>query len=201
MNEPRVKAKVAFYGKASNFQWETAPYSKADSYQVCDVHGIGRLSVKRATRGSRFFNAHLNGEVIVTTAQSCTSIEEAKFHIEKHVNALIQKDEKAPDMKATQRRHMVKKRTDAYADSVPAPPPTPVVDVDLERIQQHSLTAVGLDDKTLQRLMDSHTDVTGAHLVQIQIRKDEKVIWINVNGVNLLRICEIDKLQVSHGNR
>lgn len=34
-------------------------------------------------------------------------------------------------------------------------------------------------------------DITGAETVQIQVRKDRKVVWVNVDGVCRLRICRI----------
>lgn len=36
-------------------------------------------------------------------------------------------------------------------------------------------------------------DITGAEYVQIQIRADRKVVWVNVDGVCRLRICNITK--------
>ncbi len=34
-------------------------------------------------------------------------------------------------------------------------------------------------------------DITGAESVQVQIRSDGKVIWVNVDGACVLRICRI----------
>ena len=40
-------------------------------------------------------------------------------------------------------------------------------------------------------------DITAPkELVEIQIREDEKVIWVNVDGICCLRICQIPKLVV-----
>jgi hypothetical protein len=39
-------------------------------------------------------------------------------------------------------------------------------------------------------------DVTGPQLVEIQIRSDGKVIWVNIDGVCLLRCCRIESLRI-----
>jgi hypothetical protein len=40
-------------------------------------------------------------------------------------------------------------------------------------------------------------DITApAEIVEVQIREDKKVIWVNVDGVCCLRICQIPKLKV-----
>ena len=41
------------------------------------------------------------------------------------------------------------------------------------------------------------TDITAPeHGVQIQIREDSKVIWIHVDGITVLRICQIPTLEL-----
>lgn len=40
-------------------------------------------------------------------------------------------------------------------------------------------------------------DITGAEHVEVRLRSDYKVIWVNVNGICRLRICDIDKLEVN----
>ena len=47
----------------------------------------------------------------------------------------------------------------------------------------------------LEELEKAALDITGAVVVQILTRKDKKVVWINVNGVCVLRICQIKKLE------
>lgn len=37
-------------------------------------------------------------------------------------------------------------------------------------------------------------DITGAQEVEVSIRSDSKVLWINVDGTCQLRICNIDNL-------
>jgi len=39
-------------------------------------------------------------------------------------------------------------------------------------------------------------DITGANIVEIKIRKDSKVIWVNTQDGCVLRICQIKKLIV-----
>lgn len=39
-------------------------------------------------------------------------------------------------------------------------------------------------------------DITGAEIVQIQIRNDGKVIWVNTENGCVLRICQIKKLEI-----
>ena len=39
-------------------------------------------------------------------------------------------------------------------------------------------------------------DVTAPKHVQVQIRADGKVIWVNVDGVCRFRACQIEELQV-----
>lgn len=39
-------------------------------------------------------------------------------------------------------------------------------------------------------------DITGAKDVQIQIRGDQRVIWVNVDGMCRLRICQIEDLTI-----
>lgn len=39
-------------------------------------------------------------------------------------------------------------------------------------------------------------DITGADHVEILIRNDSKVLWINVNGVCALRVCQIKELDL-----
>ncbi len=49
---------------------------------------------------------------------------------------------------------------------------------------------------SLQQLTDCFNDITAPRYVQVQIRADRKVVWINVDNVCVLRICEIPALLV-----
>lgn len=43
---------------------------------------------------------------------------------------------------------------------------------------------------------DKMVDITGAECVEIDIRHDGKVIWINKDGMCVLRICQIENLEI-----
>lgn len=45
------------------------------------------------------------------------------------------------------------------------------------------------------------TDLTGAHNVEVRIRADGKVMWINIDDVCRLRICQIDGAVIVHDER
>ena len=40
-------------------------------------------------------------------------------------------------------------------------------------------------------------DITGAKLVEIEIRDDGKVVWLHVNGATVARICSIETLEIT----
>jgi len=44
-------------------------------------------------------------------------------------------------------------------------------------------------------LEDAALDVTGAAVVQVHVRRDGKVLWVNVNGVCVLRVCRIQRYE------
>ena len=46
----------------------------------------------------------------------------------------------------------------------------------------------------LDLLTSAQTDWTGAKVCEISIREDGKIVWINVEGVCLLRVCRIENL-------
>jgi hypothetical protein len=46
----------------------------------------------------------------------------------------------------------------------------------------------------LMELNEKMSDITGADYVEILIRNDSKVIWININGICVFRVCEIKNL-------
>lgn len=41
-------------------------------------------------------------------------------------------------------------------------------------------------------------DITGADLVEVLIRGDNKVVWVNVNGECVFRVCQIKELNLEH---
>jgi hypothetical protein len=58
-----------------------------------------------------------------------------------------------------------------------------------------TLRADKTDLASLRNLEMYALDITGAEVVQLQIRHDKDVVWVNVNGVCMLRICAIKKLE------
>lgn len=44
-------------------------------------------------------------------------------------------------------------------------------------------------------------DITGAELVQVVVRSDGKVLWVNVDGRCALRICRIEAPIIIEDNR
>jgi Lon protease-like protein len=45
--------------------------------------------------------------------------------------------------------------------------------------------------------MDSEqTDITGAAIVEVRVRADGRVLWVNVDGICRLRVCQIDQIEV-----
>ena len=45
-----------------------------------------------------------------------------------------------------------------------------------------------------EEILDKQINITGPDIVEIAIREDGKVIWINVDGVCACRICQIKEL-------
>jgi hypothetical protein len=59
-----------------------------------------------------------------------------------------------------------------------------------------SLVSPGLDE-----IVEAMVDVTAPqHVVEVQVHEDNSVLWVNVDGVCILRICRIPKLTVVWGN-
>ncbi|GAI17333.1 unnamed protein product [marine sediment metagenome] len=46
----------------------------------------------------------------------------------------------------------------------------------------------------IDKLLEKATGITGARVCEISIREDGKVIWINVDGVCVCRVCRIIEL-------
>lgn len=49
-------------------------------------------------------------------------------------------------------------------------------------------------DKEL--VMDSMIDITGAEIVEVQVRSDGKVLWVNIDGICRLRVNQINHLKI-----
>ena len=54
----------------------------------------------------------------------------------------------------------------------------------------------GMEARTMETKEHTMLDIAGPDVVEIVIRSDEKVIWVNVNGVCRLRACRIGALAV-----
>lgn len=44
-------------------------------------------------------------------------------------------------------------------------------------------------------------DITAPELVEIKIRFDKKVVWVNIDGICRLRVCQIKNLKVQDDSR
>jgi len=58
------------------------------------------------------------------------------------------------------------------------------------------ISAEKMGIETLQQLNDSAVDIASPEGVEVLIRADQKVLWVNVNGVCVLRCCKIKNLEV-----
>lgn len=59
------------------------------------------------------------------------------------------------------------------------------------------IRATSVDDVSIRQLTEAMVDVAGAHSVQVEINKKARVLHINVNGVCLLRVQQIEVLEVT----
>lgn len=51
-------------------------------------------------------------------------------------------------------------------------------------------------EESLDALTEAHLDITGAAHVEVTCSGDGTVMWVNVNGICVLRICRIKELAV-----
>lgn len=61
-----------------------------------------------------------------------------------------------------------------------------------------AIKADKIDEYTMDLLVDAHLDVTGAANVEVTWNAAKTILWVNVNGVCLLRICQIKELQLTN---
>lgn len=56
---------------------------------------------------------------------------------------------------------------------------------------------IGVDNRepSLDKLMDVALDITGARLVEISISRDKETVWVNVDGVCVLRVCQAEEVE------
>jgi hypothetical protein len=50
-------------------------------------------------------------------------------------------------------------------------------------------------------LLNAQIDVTGAEHVDVAVSDDKTVMWVNVNGVCVLRVCRIRNLLLPGGEQ
>lgn len=50
----------------------------------------------------------------------------------------------------------------------------------------------------MMKLMNSQVDITGAEFVDVAFSADRTVLWVNVNGICVLRVCRIRNLVEGH---
>lgn len=64
-----------------------------------------------------------------------------------------------------------------------------------------TVNCLGKDiEDTVDDLLAAALDVTAPQHIDITIDEHAKVVWINVNGVCLLRACRISRLDLSDGH-
>jgi hypothetical protein len=56
--------------------------------------------------------------------------------------------------------------------------------------------AKDLDEYKSQVMVDTLVDITAPQNVEIKIRSDGKVVWINIDGVCRLRACQVPKIDI-----
>ena len=48
----------------------------------------------------------------------------------------------------------------------------------------------------IDKLLEKQIDISGAEVAEVSIKEDGKVLWINVDGVCVCRVCRIEKLVI-----
>jgi|GEM_PF-6770842 len=64
----------------------------------------------------------------------------------------------------------------------------------------HFFTAAEVNETSNRQLLNSHVDVTGAEVVEVSYSRDaagRSVLWLNVNGICLVRVCRINTLMIN----
>jgi hypothetical protein len=62
-------------------------------------------------------------------------------------------------------------------------------------LQEHN-RSYGMLNPTMKELVDAQLDITAVDGVELLTDKARGVIWVNVDGVCLLRICRIGEITV-----
>ena len=56
------------------------------------------------------------------------------------------------------------------------------------------------NSEQMASLMENHVDVTGAQILELNLSRGpngQQVIHININGICLLRVCRIQRLEIN----
>ena len=73
----------------------------------------------------------------------------------------------------------------------------------LEALEQENHQLIESRAAVMKQLEEKTLDVTGAEAVEFLVRRDGSVVWVNVDGRCLLRVCRIENVVVNdeRGNR
>jgi hypothetical protein len=58
-----------------------------------------------------------------------------------------------------------------------------------------------LNMPVLTELTEAFVDITRPREVEVRIREDRRVVWVNVDGICVLRVCQIPDLEVCDESR
>jgi hypothetical protein len=73
----------------------------------------------------------------------------------------------------------------------------PVDGENQERSRTHSRSECAKSrEGSMTSVIDMMVDVSEPRIVEIQIRSDGKVVWVNVDGICRFRACKVKKLEV-----
>jgi len=53
-----------------------------------------------------------------------------------------------------------------------------------------------LNNPNFDEVIENQMDISNVDCIEITVRNDRKVVWINLNGVCVVRICNIKQLIV-----
>ncbi len=59
-----------------------------------------------------------------------------------------------------------------------------------------SVYAAKLDKDTFNNLIGVAVDITGAETVQVKLDGARGILWVNVNDVCVLRVCQANEIEV-----
>ena len=53
-----------------------------------------------------------------------------------------------------------------------------------------------MSNKKMEELLKRQLDITAPHMVHVGVSADRKVLWVNVDGICVLRVCQIPYLRI-----